>query len=89
MKDHDQMKWLLQYLQDEPMEEDLCRQICIICEHDLKDCELALRLMEPQLQKMEKFRLLSTKPRSGLEDWSRRRTRLQRKLSRQTLSFPL
>jgi uncharacterized protein len=89
MKDHDQMKWLLQYLKDEPMEEDLCRQICIICEHDLKDCELALRLMEPQLQKMEKFRFLNTKPRPGGEDWSRRRTRLQRKLSRQTLSFPL
>jgi uncharacterized protein YprB with RNaseH-like and TPR domain len=85
MKDHDQMKWLLQYLQNEPMEEDLCRQLCIICEHDLKDYELALRLMEPHLQKMDKFRFLSTKLHSGSEDWEKRRIRLERKLSRSVI----
>jgi uncharacterized protein len=89
LKDHDQMKWLLQYLQNEPMEEDLCRQICIICEHDLKDFELSLRLIDSQLRKVEKFRLLSSKPQSATQEWYRRRTRLQRKLSRQSPSFTL
>lgn len=89
MNDREQMKWLMEYLNDEPVEEDLCRQLCIICEHDLKDFELALRLMEPHLRKAEKFRLLSSKPHSPKEDWYRRRTRLQRKLSRAASSYAL
>jgi uncharacterized protein len=87
MKEHEEMKWLLRYLQDEPLEEDLCRQMCILSEHDLKDYQLALRLIEAQLRKTEKFRMLSKKQRSGFEDWYRRRARLERKLSRQMLSF--
>lgn len=85
MKDREQMRWLLQYLQDEPLEEDLCKQLCILCEHDLKNYELGLRLIDAQLRKTEKFRSLSSKPRAGVDDWYRRRARLERKQARQTL----
>jgi uncharacterized protein len=88
MKDHEQMKWLLKYLQDQPVENDLCKQLCIICEHDLKDFELAVRLMEAPLQKLQKFQLLASKSRSELEEWNRRHNRLLRKMTRQNSGLP-
>jgi uncharacterized protein YprB with RNaseH-like and TPR domain len=81
VKDEEKLKWLLQQVPEE-MDANLCRQLCIICEHDLKDPELALRLVQTQLGRMEKFRGISKSFKQNAEDWIHRKNRLLMKLSR-------
>jgi hypothetical protein len=85
VKDEEKLKWLLQQVPEE-MDEALCRQLCIICEHDLRDTELALRLTRTQLEKMERFRGLSKSYKTTAEDWIHRKNRLLKKIARASQS---
>ncbi|MCI0416789.1 ribonuclease H-like domain-containing protein [bacterium] len=79
MKDQERIQWLVDQAENIPMDDLLCRQICILCEHDLKDFTLALKYAQLQMQKLEKYRGLSSRFAIQWNDWDRRRARLQRK----------
>ena len=79
VKDHEQMRWLLARVQNESLDSELCRRLCILCEHDLKDPRLALEFVEAQIKRLDKYRGLSKRTYVLLEDWIRRRDRLRRK----------
>jgi uncharacterized protein YprB with RNaseH-like and TPR domain len=83
VRDRSQMRWLVKQAEEETLDDQLCRQLCIVCEHDLKDFDLALSFADAQIQKLEKYRGLSNNYRMLLEDWSHRRKRLLRKTSAQ------
>jgi hypothetical protein len=79
MKDQERIQWLVDQAENMVMDDLLCRQICILCEHDLKDFTLALKYAQVQIQKVEKYRGLSSRFAIQWQDWDRRRQRLQRK----------
>lgn len=85
VKDENRLKWLLQQVPDE-MDAALCRQLCVICEHDLKDPDLALRLTQTQLSKMERFRGISKSYKTVSGDWIHRKNRLLKKIFRASQS---
>jgi uncharacterized protein YprB with RNaseH-like and TPR domain len=82
VKDHERMEWLLRESSSTIMDSELCRRLCILCEHDLKDPALAIRLAESQISRMERFRGMSRKYADNVEDWYRRKRRLERKAGR-------
>lgn len=84
VRDLGQMKWLLRQVENESLDQELCRRLCILCEHDLQDYDLALRLVELQLHRIEKFQGLSKKEDPARQEWQHRRTRLIRKMRRTT-----
>lgn len=79
VKDRDGMRWLLKTVEQENLDADVCRQVAILCEHDLKDANLALQFVVAHIQKTEKFRRVGTPRPSGMDDWYRRFERLKRK----------
>ena len=79
LKDQERIQWIVERARDVAMDDLLCRQICILCEHDLKDYALALKYAEMQIQKLEKYRTLSSRYTILWRDWDRRRLRLERK----------
>jgi uncharacterized protein YprB with RNaseH-like and TPR domain len=81
VKNHDQMTWLLARVQNESVDTELCRRLAILCEHDLKDPRLALEFVEAQIKRLDKYRGLSKRSYALLDEWTRRRDRLQRKVS--------
>ena len=83
VQDHEQMKWLVTQAEGEILDDRLCRQLCILYEHDLKQPELALRFAAAQIQKLEKYRGLSNRYHHLFQEWSRRRDRLVRKVRSQ------
>src|SRR3989304_1841492 len=80
VQDHEQMKWLVTQAEGEILDDRLCRQLCILYEHDLKEPELALRFAAAQIQKLEKYRGLRNRYHHLFQEWSRRRDRLVRKV---------
>jgi hypothetical protein len=80
MKDRDRMQWLLSQTENCVMDDSLSRQLCILCEHDLKDYQLAIKYAQTQIQKLEKYRGISRKFASQWNDWDRRLKRLGRKV---------
>jgi hypothetical protein len=80
MKDQERIQWLVEKAENITLDDSLCRQICILCEHDLKDYPLALKYAEMQMQKLEKYRTVSSRFSTQWQDWQRRRHRLERKL---------
>jgi uncharacterized protein YprB with RNaseH-like and TPR domain len=86
VKDEPKMRWLLQQIPEE-IDSSLCKQLCIVCEHDLKDPALALRFAVVQLQKLEKFRGLSKNFHEACDEWKRREHRLLRKIARKQASM--
>jgi uncharacterized protein YprB with RNaseH-like and TPR domain len=79
MKDTERMQWLIEQANTVVMDDLLCRQICILCEHDLKDHDLALQYVQSQMQKLEKYRGLSSRFAAQWKEWDRRRQRLLRR----------
>ena len=79
MKDQQRMQWLIDQTRSLTMDDQLCRQICILCEHELKDYPLALEYAAIQMQKLEKYRELSTRFSVLWNEWDHRRQRLLRK----------
>ena len=85
MKDHERIQWLVNQAQTLAMDDILCRQICILCEHDLKDYSLALKYAQFQMQKLEKYRGLSSRLATQWKEWDRRHQRLQKKCASRLL----
>lgn len=86
MKDHERIEWLVSQTKDLVLDDMLSRQICVLCEHDLKDYSLALHYAQLQMQKLEKYRGLSSRFALQWKEWDRRVQRLlikQRKSSGQ------
>ena len=82
VRDQGRMRWLLAQIQKENLTNELCRRLCIICEHDLKDYDLGVSLAEAQIQKLERFRGIAGNVESLLSDWHLRRNRLVKKQSK-------
>lgn len=61
------------------LDDELSRRICILCEHDLRDYESALRLVNHRLEKLRKYAGVSRRYSDLSQDWTRRRKRLLRK----------
>jgi uncharacterized protein YprB with RNaseH-like and TPR domain len=80
VKDVERMQWLLSETGEQVSDGDLCRKLCILCEHDMKDPELAMRLVEGQIKHHEKFRGLSQRYSDAIMPWYHRKKRLERKL---------
>ena len=79
MKDQERMQWLIHQTENLVLDDPLSRQICILCEHDLKDYPLALKYAQLQMQKLEKYRGLSSRFALQWKDWDRRYKRLESK----------
>lgn len=79
VKDLERMQWLIAEVGEHVTDGELCRRLCILCEHDLKDPELALRLVEGHIRRFEKFRGLSRKYADTISPWYHRKKRLERK----------
>jgi uncharacterized protein YprB with RNaseH-like and TPR domain len=79
MKDHERMQWLITQTENLVLDDLLSRQICILCEHDLKDYSLALKYAQLQMQKLEKYRGVSSRFAMQWKEWDRRFQRLQTK----------
>jgi len=86
MKDRERIQWLIERAENCVMDDSLSRQICILCEHDLRDYPLALKYAHLQMQKLEKFRALSRRFAMQWKEWDRRSRRLQRKMHADTLA---
>lgn len=78
-KDHQGMQWFVREVEGESLDSDLCKRISILCEHDLKDPQLALRFVQGQIERSEKFRKAGTPRDPSLTEWLHRRDRLNRK----------
>jgi uncharacterized protein YprB with RNaseH-like and TPR domain len=85
VKDLERMQWLIGEVGEQVTDGELCRRLCILCEHDLKDPELALRLVEGHIRRFEKFRGLSQKYADAIGPWYHRKKRLERKRAPQCL----
>ena len=85
MKDQERMQWLIDQAQTIGMDDMLCRQICILCEHDLKDFDLALQYVGIQIQKLEKYRGVSSRFALLWKEWDHRRHRLEHKRSKASI----
>ena len=59
IKDIDRMQWLLSQTGEQVSDAELCKKLCILCEHDMKAPELAMKLVEGQIKRHEKFRGIS------------------------------
>jgi uncharacterized protein YprB with RNaseH-like and TPR domain len=81
MKDRERMQWLIAQAEKCVLDDSLSRQICILCEHDLKDYALALKYTQAQMQKLEKYRGISRKFAAQWTDWDRRLKRLEKKVA--------
>jgi uncharacterized protein YprB with RNaseH-like and TPR domain len=81
VKDLERMQWLIGEVGEQVTDSELCRRLCILCEHDLKDPELALKLVEGHIRRFEKFRGLSQKYAEAIGPWYHRKKRLERKRS--------
>ena len=73
------MQWLIGEVGEQVNDSELCRRLCILCEHDLKDPELALKLVEGHIRRFEKFRGLSQKYSEAISPWYHRKKRLEKK----------
>ncbi len=80
IRDHDQMRWLIAQARKDGCDEEVIRHLCILCEHDLKDYQLALEMIEVQLHKLGKYRGLTTRFTALTKEWMRRRDRVARKI---------
>lgn len=78
-KDHAEIKRLVDESMNDPLDDELCRRICILCEHDLKDYPRALELVNQRLEKLQKYAGVSRKYSELLQEWTRRQKRLLRK----------
>jgi uncharacterized protein YprB with RNaseH-like and TPR domain len=81
IKDIDRMQWLLAETGEHVIDGDLCKKLCILCEHDMKDPELAMKLVEGQIKRHEKFRGLSRNRSDAVMPWYHRKKRLEKKLA--------
>ncbi|HSE42718.1 MAG TPA: ribonuclease H-like domain-containing protein [Acidobacteriota bacterium] len=86
IKDIERMQWLLSQTGEQVSDAELCRKLCILCEHDMKDPELAMKLVEGQIKRHEKFSTLSRKHSDAILPWYHRKKRLERKLARLELN---
>jgi uncharacterized protein YprB with RNaseH-like and TPR domain len=75
----ERMQWLVNQAENVVLDDLLCRQICILCEHDLRDYSLALKYAQLQMQKLEKYRGVSSRFAIQWKEWDRRFKRLQAK----------
>ena len=82
VRDQERMRWLVELAQQASMEAELCLRLSILCEHDLREPELALRFVDAQIGRWERFRGISNRDRHEMESWRHRRDRLLRKIAR-------
>lgn len=78
-KDRARIQWLVRTIETETLDAELCRRIAILCEHELKDADLAFKFVQTQIQKTEKFRKAGTQRDPIVAAWLHRRDRLNRK----------
>ena len=84
VRDHDRMRWLVQQAEQLSMDPEICLRLSILCEHDLREPELALKFVDSQISRWERFRGLSSRGRRDIEAWKHRRDRLLRKITRRS-----
>jgi uncharacterized protein YprB with RNaseH-like and TPR domain len=82
IKDNERIQWFVEQAENCILDDSLCRQICILCEHDLKDYSLAMKYAQVQMQKLEKYRGISSRFAMQWTEWNHRVRRLEKRLTR-------